>query len=227
MSNTILGKNFLLTIKHEDVYKPIACGRTMTFNTELEMIECTGPNDGTARKYKPRFSNSTASFEGITTTTNLDGKISPVYLYEETQRRALHDMKVIFTDENGDLTVIQFYTYAKRNDFVGATGGTRVSSTLEFQVTGLPAISTIESPESTDCTVLSDKYTTTEGQSYVTIAAHIGKTIIEVWREGTQYDIVTGTPGNRQVKFTSASGRYDFDTNSPFFENETVFVVWR
>lgn len=225
--NTILGKNFVLWVYVEDNYYPIACGRTMTLNNELEMIEATDVNAGTARSWRPRFSSATASFEGVTTSTNINGKISPFYLLEESQRRALQNMKAVFTDQDGTPKVIQFYAYVRQNNFVGATGGTRVASTLEFQITGLPAISDLTPPETAVCSVDSNYYATTPDQSYVIIAALIAKDILEVWREGTQYDIVTGTPSGRQVKYTSSTGRFDFDTNIPFNPNETVFVVWQ
>jgi hypothetical protein len=52
-----------------------------------------------------------------------------------------------------------------------------------------------------------------------------GKTVLGVWREGTEYDLVSGTPGNRQCR--QNGGAIEFGGAYPFEAGETVFVIFK
>ena len=55
------------------------------------------------------------------------------------------------------------------------------------------------------------------GVSYVSHDVLKYSKVITVTREGTGYDLTTETPGNRQVKHTSATGRIDFQSDNIFY----------
>lgn len=70
-------------------------------------------------------------------------------------------------------------------------------------------------------------YNTVEGATTIRTGdlAYIKTESIKiVCREGIEYDIVTGTPDNRQVKHTPSTGELDFGT--PHELNARVFVKY-
>lgn len=82
-----------------------------------------------------------------------------------------------------------------------------------------------------DSGVKSDYWNTTAGQNYISGTSAvkgyslINKTILIVMREGIQYNVVSGTPGNKECTYDSSTGKITFATN--FNSNETVFVEFK
>lgn len=60
--------------------------------------------------------------------------------------------------------------------------------------------------------VKSMTYTGTPGSNVVSIPALVYRRIISVKKSGWGHDIVTDTPGNRQVQYIPAFGQFVFDT---------------
>jgi hypothetical protein len=82
--------------------------------------------------------------------------------------------------------------------------------------------------------LFSDWWTVTAGATSVTgLSAIWGYSIadieevVEVDREGTEYNIVTGTPVNRQAKHNTSANQIEFDTSLPFNAGETVFLLFK
>lgn len=87
--------------------------------------------------------------------------------------------------------------------------------------------------------VKSAYYSGTVGINYIYIPELAYRKIISVKREGLGYDIVTETPGNRQVQYVPGSGRFIFlndfsKTISPrptpgpiLWINEKIFIIWQ
>jgi hypothetical protein len=103
---------------------------------------------------------------------------------------------------------------------------------LLLEGTGGLSVTAIDPPGDVTCeSIKSDWWTTTEGLSGIAGTGHAGLSfaghdVIEVDREGLQYDIITtGTPGNRQAKYTGGS-TITFDPSNPFLAGETIFVIW-
>ena len=87
--------------------------------------------------------------------------------------------------------------------------------------------------------VRSQTYDAPPGEFKITIPELAYRKIISVKREGLGYDIVTETPGNRQVQYVPGSGRFIFlndfsKTISPrptpgpiLWINEKIFIIWQ
>lgn len=66
----------------------------------------------------------------------------------------------------------------------------------------------------------------TAGATSVTISSLIGGVITALFREGVPYELVTGTPGNREYNFNSTTGVVTFGSSYPFDSGERLFVIW-
>ena len=71
--------------------------------------------------------------------------------------------------------------------------------------------------------VKSAYYSGTAGTNYIDIPGLAYRKIVSFKREGLGYDIVTGTPGSRQVQYNDWLGRFIF-INS--FNSTTVSPPW-
>lgn len=58
--------------------------------------------------------------------------------------------------------------------------------------------------------VRAQTYTGIVGLFYLLVPTLAYRKIVSVKREGTGYDIVTVSPGNRQVQYTDSEGRFTF-----------------
>lgn len=86
--------------------------------------------------------------------------------------------------------------------------------------------------------VRSQTYDAPPGEFKLTIPELAYRKIISVKREGTGYDIVTGTPGSRQVQYNDWLGRFIFVNSfnsisvSPPWSPidivtfEKIFIIW-
>jgi len=86
--------------------------------------------------------------------------------------------------------------------------------------------------------VRSQTYDAPPGEFKLTIPELAYRKIISVKREGTGYDIVTGTPGSRQVQYNDWLGRFIFINSfnsisvSPPWSPidivtfEKIFIIW-
>ena len=87
--------------------------------------------------------------------------------------------------------------------------------------------------------VRSQTYDAPPGEFKLTIPELAYRKIISVKREGTGYDIVTGTPGSRQVQYNDWLGRFIFINSfnsisvSPPWSPidivtfEKIFIIWQ
>lgn len=87
--------------------------------------------------------------------------------------------------------------------------------------------------------VRSQTYEGQPGEFKLTIPELAYRKIISVKREGTGYDIVTGTPGSRQVQYNDWLGRFIFINSfnsisvSPPWSPidivtfEKIFIIWQ
>lgn len=85
--------------------------------------------------------------------------------------------------------------------------------------------------------VRSATYIGPNGRTAVIVPTLAYRKIVSVKREGIGYDLVEGTPGNRQVQYVAADGKFVFE--NPFTEtivelptydiriSEKIFVIWK
>jgi hypothetical protein len=233
MSDIVQGKNVIVKKAVDGVYYIIGCAISCTFIFENELIGKTDVNAGLFKKYRVRISDCKGTVNGVTKTTN-SGSLSIFHFLEEGVRRTEGDYQFIFEDDGGNQVVISMTALVQAIQLEGDFS-THSLFDLQIQGTGGLEMETIEAP---DVPVLeewfSDYWTTSEGATSLngTSVEHeyqlFSLEVLEVDREGTQYDIIlSGTPGNRQCRYDSIGGVIYFSPDSPFNPGETVFVLFK
>jgi hypothetical protein len=211
-------------------YILIGCAFSCSFEFENELIGKTDVNAGLNRKKRVRISDFRGSVQGLTTLNNTVTHLTPFYFLQEAIRRAENALRFVFTDQAGSTKYITGNFLVKA---MSLTGDTSAFSEFDLQLegTGGVTIGTVNPIPDPFCPELfSDTWETTPGESAITGPGLAGRSfegqdILEVDREGTQFDYTAGAPGNRQFTYDGVS--ISFDPTNPFNPDERVFVVWK
>lgn len=234
MSDVVQGKKAILEISIGGIYRPIGCAVSCSYTFQNELIAKTDRNAGLFRKKRVRISDFSMSMDGLMTLKN-DENISILYMLQEGVRRTEQDVRIRYTDELDLQKQVQGVVLVESISLSGSTDAF-VEFSLSMQGTG-PI--TIGAPTGGDGDspgtgipgdVQFDWWDTTPGASSITGVGHYGRTfankdVIEVAREGTQYDEVVSGPSNRQ--YANSGTVISFDTLNPFNAGERVYVVWQ
>lgn len=229
--DVVRGDNVVCYRVIDGVEYEIGCGVSCQFTFTNEIIGKTTVNSGGFREKRVRMSDWSGTVSGVVKTGSADSVLGPFYFLQEGVRRTEGDYVFKFIDDDDSLKTIECTGVIEEITMSGNVGeyaswDLNLTGTGGFEIT----TTSVPAPESAD-QVDSDWWSTTAGQTYISGSSYnakslAGKELLEVWREGVQYDIVTGTPSGRQCKFTSGTGRVDFDTSLPFNSGETVFAIW-
>lgn len=228
MSNVVNGKDVSVETLVGVDWIATACAVSCSFEFENELIGKTDVNAGLFRKKRVRISDTRGSLQGLTTINN-NSKLSIFYYLQEGVRRTELTMRFVFTDESNDVRYVQGVFLVKT---IGLTGESSGFSEFDLQLegTGNIIIGTVNEISDTTCPELfSDTWTMAEGETTISGLGQEGRSfagteVLEVDREGMQYDYTSGTPGNRQ---------HGYDGTEISFQNEAaeggekVFVVWK
>lgn len=230
----ILAKDCLMELLVSDTWYPILCQSEMKFHLTQEVILKTGPASGLFREKTTRFAEANATATGLTAINN-GVTISAFYLLQESVRTKTQTIRLTYTDKAGVSTEINGDAIIVDTD-IGATVGDFCTATIDFQFSGsfdIQDVSSPSGPQDEDA----DTWETTAGQNYISGLSTgwrtgvqktlVGKEILEVDREGMQYDFIGNnvTPGNRQCSWDTTLNRLVFETD--FNPGETVFVIFR
>ena len=223
--NTIRGKNIVCSLYSVDNYYPIFCAKNAEFNLNQDEIEITSRNSGSSREYIPGMMNATLSMTGVTTLDNTNGRISVLYLMQQSVRRSLQQLIITLTDDDGNDIVMSF------NAIITATGFTRdVASysqcSVNFRVTGDITFDSIIVPPTPEV-VYSIYLSASTGAYSVSDILLIGADVLQVARTGITHNEVSGTPIGRQFSYDSATGAILFDSSIPFNDGEDIYVEYK
>ena len=231
MSYDVFGSGVSVKAKIDGEYITIGCASNVSFRFSNEIIGKTDVNAGLFRKKRVRISDCDGSVNGVVMTNNTATKLTVFTFLQEAIRRSEVDLEFVFEDMSGNVKVVQGLFLVSS---IGLQADINAFAEFDLEFTGTGGISITEvdpAPELLCDTMYSDWWITTDGETGISGTGHnglsfAGHTVLEVDREGMQYDIITsGTPGNRQAKYTGGSN-ITFDPTVPFFAGETVFVIW-
>jgi hypothetical protein len=233
MSAVIFGTNGTIEVKIAGNYFPIGCFTNFSFRHNNELILKTDVNAGLFRKRRVRISDCSASVSGLTTLEN-DTTASTFYFLQESVRRIEQDIRFTFTDQDGVSKQIQGLFLLETGEVSGQVEDFSEFD-LEFQGTGGFTISAVdESPEPLPGGLMWDYWETTPGDFAISGPGVYGRSfagvdfdnLIEVDREGTQYDTTESAPGNRQAKYNGTSIEFEnqFESVTPV---ERVYAIWQ
>lgn len=237
MANQVTGKNTITQILISGIWYPFFCGKTAELSANQDEIEVTHVNSGADREYVPGMSNHTISFAGVTVLDNTENRISWEYIVQSAQRRSIHSLRTLLTDQDGDQRVISYSAF-----FTSGTLSRDVTqwsqSSINMRITGaLTFESPATPPTPPSCEIEDPIYTVlVEGAIEVTSALLIpgvGETItiLHVTRSGVTLYETTGTPGNLEFRYVSVTGKIQFDPANPglppFPDNEPVSIEYK
>lgn len=224
----------ILELFHDGVYKAIGCAYSCSFNFTNELIGKTDVNAGLFRKRRVRMSDFGADVQGLVTLVN-DTTISAMHFLQEGVRRSELDLRFRFTDEAGLSKQIQG-TFLVETVSEAAEVSGFAEFDIEFAGTGSFTIDDIidESGEEIPEGLFWDWWEAVEGETTISGPGHYGRSfagvpfenIVEVDREGTQYDLVNEAPEGRECYY-DAVATISFDPLLPFIEGTRVFVIWQ
>ena len=228
--NTVKSNNVIIEVDVSGTYYPFFCGKTMEFSQSQELVEVTNITSEVAREYVAGMTTASLNITGVTVMDNTDNRISVTYLMQQAIRRAAQTMRIRLTDDDGGTLQIAF-TALITNNTLSRAYGTYSQSSVSLTITGEPTISAIVPPPGLVCPADPLYITVVAGQSSVhsVLLEATGVEILVVAREGTQFDETTGTPGNRQFKFTGGAGNgtIAFDTTNPFNTGEVIYILYK
>lgn len=231
MSNEVFGTGVSVRAKVSGEYVTIGCASSCAFNLVQELIGKTDVNAGLFRKKRRRICDCNGSVDGIITTESSADRLSIFHFMQEAIRGAEIEMQFVFEDTTGGVMVVAGNFLVSS---IGLSADTNAWSDFDLQLegTGNISVTAIDPPPDVTCeSIRSDWWTTTPGLSGIAGTGNAGLSfaghdVIEVDREGLEHDIIaTGTPGNRQVKYTGGN-TLTFDPTNPFNALETIFVIW-
>lgn len=228
MINPIWGEDVVFEMKVGVEFIPILCGTFFSLDCDVESVEYTGPTSGGVRQRRRRLEIYTSTVSGLTYVEN-DDTLSFFYVLQLGVRREPQTFKATFIDGHGDSRTLTG---------VGVIGPMRISAGVgEFASSDItiwwneePEFDAVEDPAD-ECEVVDKIFLTlAEGDSSVTSATLVSKTILGVGREGTGQVLISGTPaaGTRECKYTSGTGTIEFDSTNPGNAGgEKIWVLYK
>lgn len=219
MADNVIGKNIMLYY-HEppsEAYPegrdiPFSCSTNCTFSVNVDQKEVTSQTSAWYREYKNDIATWTVTCEGLIT---LDG-YGYLFLLQQQQDRTTILVKFVIDNGVDGLVVISgncnltsLQINAPYKDI--ATYSVSLQGTGAYGTTG----TTID-PSGTVIVaggaIYSKGYTAAGGETTIVWSDMIGKSCLYVSRGGidVQDILVTGTPIDEQVKWTSATGTLTF-----------------
>lgn len=225
------GALFYLVTDAGDI--PVLCATDVVLRWSREVIGATTITSGTAKEKRTRLFEWSVSVTGLTPIENDSSTIGWFYLTQVSG--TIQQLKIVYTDDNalqkvvsGNMIIPSGELTSPATDFCNAS--------LEFMGTGVMDISDPESPPSpSGLTELADWWHTVNGNAFIDGASSGQQdgtmytlqptdTIVYVGVEGTQFNIVPGTPGNRECQLDLTNHKIIFQNT--FDGTQTVQVLF-
>ena len=242
MNDIVLGRNVNVETLVDGDYIVVGCAVSCSFEFENELIGKTDVNAGLFRKRRVRISDTRGSVQGLTTLQNSTTRLTIFHFLQEAIRRTEQTLRFVFLDEAGFTRYLSGIFLVKT---VNINSDVSAFSEFDLQLEGTGNIDigvvippggsgsgddSGDSGESFCPELFSDYWETVEGETSISGIgvqgrSFAGQQIIEVDREGTEHEAVTGTPGNREYAYDSIN--VSFDPANPFNAGERIFVIWK
>lgn len=230
MSNIVHGRNVIVEMLISSVYYPVFCAKTAEFSIEQDEIETTHINSGPNRAFVPGMANAMLNVAGVTTLNNTNGRVSILYLMQQSIRREIHTMRVVLTDQDANAIQVTFSAFIRNTSFTKDVISFSQSN-LSMRVTGVIDFSElIGPPEAPECEVQDPLYIdVVEGAVFVhsDLLEQDGVVILAVSREGVGHEEVFGTPDGLQFRPDLPNGDIYFDPDIPFNSGEVIYILYK
>jgi hypothetical protein len=225
MSDVVKAEGVVLYQLISNDYFPIGCAEEVIFRYKNEIVYKTSINSAGVREKIVRISDCSGSVNGLIKTTNVDSVVSIFWYLSQGVNRATGTFKFEYTDEAGDIRTIIMDAVVESVELRGSASDFGEFD-LNFEGTGGFEMDIVSPPtEQSASQTDSATYTISGGNNYIEHVDLVGVTILEVCHEGIQFDKTVGSPTGRQFKYTSASGRIEFEA-AICIDGQKVFVIW-
>lgn len=233
MNEFVHGKNVyvraLVGATTTPVYVDFACATGMSMTVSTELIPATTVGNGRYRSYKPRLTDTQVTLTGITYIQkgNPGDYVTAFDTISETLRNEGLNLEITFSDEQMRTKVLRLFAWIP-NTTINADVEDFSDFEITFQASGHYQIDDFITPSLND-NVKTYQYTATGGETSVSSADLVGRTLLSVLREAVSplMIITSGTPGIKQVKFSSGAGRMDFSADNPLMPGENVVAFYK
>lgn len=230
MADPVYGKNVIIEMLVDITYYPILCATDCTFSRIPEIITKTGPNSGLFREKALRIEDWNMSVSGLTKIEN-GVTLTFFYLIQTAVRRVEHTLRITFEDDTGADKQIAGSVLIGQMDINGPVSDFS-NCTINFEGTGPFTVGAVTDPVGSATNVFADYWDFPVGNTFIDGASVEQSysleacTVLGVFREGTEYDLTTSAPVNRQCKHNNTTGVISFDTNIPS-NGEKVWVIFK
>lgn len=217
MGNLVQGRNVLVSMFITDDYYPVFCAKSASLDIPQEELEVTHVNSGSWRQYIQSMNSGTLNVSGITTLDNSNGRVSITYLMQQSIRRQSFSLRVMLTDDDGNVLLITFPGFIT-NTSLSKDIGSYSGSNVTFRINGIPEFSEIiPPPEPPVCEVEDTLYLTLEEGEHIVQSDSLqgDYTVLWVTREGLGHDQALGSAGNRQFLYHPIVGNIEFSPLVP------------
>jgi hypothetical protein len=223
MADIVLGKDYLLTAYQTDGYYPIACLQEVRLIVSTELLPATHYNSPVWTAVQPRRSSWRLSSSGVHILRDqAETKLFAYDLIRDQIRQSGLDIRLVTEDQGGYTRTIEGHVYPSETEIGGVAGqiGKWVTELIGSGTLTIDGAITINPG-----TVQVFEYTATGGETVVTDASLVGRSIKWVDREDSNQKVITvGTPSGREVKYDSSAGSLTF--GSAFYPSEYVKVLY-
>lgn len=235
----VLGKNVVVFINDGGIWKVYACAKSATLILNTDFVETSISGQGVFATYLPTKNSFTGTLEGVTSLEE-EGKLSLPDLRQRQITQQLIMMRFQRTDSDSHVYTDEASFYISSSTDVGSFDDMNLF-TIELRGTG--SLTQVFTPTPifppgcvgvtrAEYTGIGDEtFFVADGTNASVIAdgsnADIrGKEILEANKDGIGFKVIlSGTPVGKEVKYTSASGRFDWSI--PYAPGEEAYILYQ
>ena len=239
MSEPVYGTEVVCEMMIADVYTPVLCATDCVFTRVPEFIETTNPTSGLAKDFDVRREEWGITLSGLTKIEN-GTTLSFFYMLQSSVRRQRQTVRITYTDVDGAAKQIAGNVLIGQQSITGPATDF-ANCTIEFKGTGPFTITDVEPPAPTDYNIFSDTWATVNGNAFINGAStglspsavanggpftlQSTDIVLEVGVEGMEYELVTGSPGNREAQPDLANNK--IKVRDAFDGTQRVYVEFK
>lgn len=232
MSNIVQGGNVSLSRLVDADYIPIACADKIAIRFSNEVIGKSTVDTGIFRKRRVRWSDFSASVNGLMTLANTSTGMASIDFLQPAVARKELTLRFTYEDEANIVKMIEGNFLVESVEHNSTTEGF-AEYDIQFIGNGDFIVSDIPSPVIPEgFETKSDWWQPANGAISFSGVGEGGESftgadeIIEVIREmGPPLEDTSGTPGEREFKFDGTN--ISIHSGFPFSGDEKIFVIWQ
>ncbi len=226
MANPILGNGMAILIFDNGLWKLLACAADYTLTLATESIEISEPGAGSFATFKPVKHTIQAQVNGVVS-LNQTNKLALSDLQALQIARTKLQCRFEKTAIDGASVYSQsFDAYIVATEEQGSYADV-VRFGLTLQGTGQLSQIFTPTPQTASNVNRYDDYTPIQDATTFTVGALANKDILEAVKDGIGFGIITaGTPVGKQVKYTVATGTFEWGI--PFEgDEEPPYIIYQ